>query len=77
MIGGVVAIATIFMKETSKEHILLKRAKIRHQVIHQKNFPVIQKTAEDFANAANYYNVYGASGWISVALHRFRFRDGF
>jgi hypothetical protein len=36
MIGGVIAIVTIFMKETSKEQILLKRAKARHQNIHHK-----------------------------------------
>jgi hypothetical protein len=36
MIGGVTAVATIFMKETSKEQILLKRAKARHQTIHHK-----------------------------------------
>lgn len=35
IIGGVTFIATIFIKETSKEQILLRRAKAQHQTIHQ------------------------------------------
>jgi hypothetical protein len=43
MIGGVTAIATIFMKETSKEQILYKRARARHQVIHEKTPRLFKK----------------------------------
>jgi Na+/melibiose symporter-like transporter len=42
LIGTPAAIATLFMKETSKEQILLTRAKTRHQVVpHRKASAVL------------------------------------